>query len=696
MSFVLSALLGASTQYNENVAAKKAAEVQQKKDEQALALKKAELEAQEKREIAKASLTASLTAGQDAAKYATYKQEADDWNKKYGQNPLAKVAVATMSGIEFVEPFVKKDKEDKPDPINRLSPFAHLIGENKDMDVVDFAVDGDLTAYYERLRTAKTAPVHGKDVYGFTYRTKGGAGDTRSDYGLRAMTDFLFRDGHIEIFQKQAENGNPKNLDRAIKQLQMFWRDYSTSEQAKMKIDENAYVIQTILDYDPVYGEELAGANEKFFNEVVMTTISDAVELGANDVRKQLGLPINGPTDFDDETGELTVSTEDYTSLGWAVDQNTGGYSSKFKSQVSKISRDADMNEIQVFKTLNSMGSEGSQQFMKAHTDAQKWYSENTPYVVQDGMLQLDMSNVVPPNSDQINELLSNFDNEPATKMKLVKAMFGGALVDKLPGKFKGGKVTAQQLISQTVTKEDIQDHTNRSRAATNIINQVDLLTGLITEHGVKGGLSAEVLMTVPGMMNQFEAILDSVNLRPFSDDYRPLNPQLDMEARREFNSLRNDVKQGLRTGNVDAEKLYKAVSRALMYSVASMLQGGDFRNISDYDVRLAGERMGGIMGMMVDLESSLPTLAQLREEAAFMKTVSDGFASGDLKNIAAAAYLFNQRGAFKMDAESFLDRQYGAGSGAANTSRTSVVVPTEVPKEMKRTPPDPGVPTVR
>jgi len=274
--------------------------------------------------------------------------------------------------------------------------------------------------------------------------------------------------------------------------------------------------------------------------------------------------------------------------------------------------------------------------------------------------------------------------------------MFGGSLVNKLPGKFKGGKTTAQQLISQNVTKEDIQDHANRSRAATNIINQVDLLTDLITKHGVKGGLSAEVLMTVPGMMNQFEAILDAVDLKPFSDDYRPLNPQLDMEARRDFNNLRADVKRGLRSGNVDAEKLYKAVSRALMYSVASMLQGGDFRNISDYDVRLAGERMGGIMGMMVDLETSLPTLAQLREEAAFMKTVSDGFATGDMGDIAAAAYLFNQRGSFRMTAESFLDIEYGSGSGMSSRSPSPSPTLTPLDPQIRQTAPDSAVPTVR
>ena len=696
MSFVLSALLGATTQLNENTAAKKAAEIQKKKDEQALALKKAELEAQEKRELAKASLTAGISASENASKYAVNVQKAEEWNAKYGNNPQAKVAVATMSGLEFVEPFVKKGKEDKPDPINKYSPFAHLIGDNKDMDVVDFAVDGNLDGYYKSLSTAKTSPVLGKDVYGFTYRTKGGAGDTRSDAGLRAITDFLFRDGHLKIFQEQAENGKPQNLDRAITQLQMFWRDYSTSEQAKMKIDENAYVVQTIIDYDPIYGEELSGANERFFNEVVMNTITDAVEMGANDVRRQLGLPVNGPTDFDDETGQLTASTEDYTSLGWAVDEKTNGYSSDFKSQVAKISEDGGMNEIDVFKTLNSMGSEGSQQFMTAYAEAQKWYSEKTPYVVQDGMVQLKMSHVIPPNADKINELLANFDNDPAKKLKLVKAMFGGALVNKLPGKFKGGKALAQQLISQNITKEDITDHTNRSRAATTIMNQVDLLTDLITKHGVKGGLSAEVLMTVPGMMNQFEAILDAVDLKPFSDDYRPLNPQLDMDARKEFNSLRADVKQGIRSGNVDAEKLYKAVSRALMYSVASMLQGGDFRNISDYDVRLAGERMGGIMGMMVDLETSLPTLAQLREEAAFMKTVSDGFATGSMSDIAAAAYLFNQRGAFRMTAESFLDLEYGSGSGMSSSSPSPSLTPTSIDPQIRSTAPDPAVQTVR
>lgn len=702
MSFALSFLLGGAQAYNERVSAKAAAEAKDAEHQRALEMEQLKQQEATQRALQQRSLEMGIDASNTAAEYSIYQQEAQKWNEEFGKTPGAKRAVATMKGLEFVDVVSKKEKADEF-KANRLSPVQHLLPDSNH-DARIYPIDGDVNAYNERIRNATSKdelPVIGEDFYAFGYPVKGGAGDTRADLGLREATDFLFRDGNLRKFIDMADNGNPAPLQQATKDLKMFWRNYAESDQAKMKIDENTYVIQTIMDYDPAYMSELAAENPEFFEQVVMPTISDAVELSANDVRRMHGLPTNGPVDIDEETLRVTVNLDDYAALAWAV--KDGAYTPEFKSTVQSISSTTPMTETEVFRALNSMGTEGSRIFTQEFAEAQKWYSENTPYTTQDGQLILATDRLVPPNASRLNDVLANFDSEPQVKHDLLTAAFSGSLIDKLPGRTKGGKITAQNLISKSVTGDDVIDHTNRVRASTNIINQVDLLVDLIEKHGVKGGISAEVLMTVPGLMTQFEAILDSVNLVPFSQDFTPINPAEDGNARREFENLRAEVKAGMRSGNVDAEKMYKAVTRALMYNVASMLQGGDFRNISDYDVRLAGDRMAGIMGMAVNLESSVPALMQLREEADFMRTVSAGFSSGNLADVAASAYMFNQRGQIRMEAGTFLNRTYGTDSGASQPrpSRTPTPIPPRssginAGTDYSRTPIDPSVPIVR
>ena len=698
MSFGLSFLLGGVQAYNEKVDAKAAEEAKKAEQARALEMERLKQEEETKRKLAEVSLTQSIDASNTSASYAINVQEAEKWNTEHANTPGAKRAVATMDGLEFVDVVSKSEKDKKQYKANRLTPVQSLLPNDKHEAVI-YPLDGDMNAYQERIRTAESdddLPVLGEDFVAFSYPTSGGAGDTRADRGLREATDFFFRDGNLDKFIAMAENNNSAPLDKAIKDLQMFWRSYSTTEQAKMKLDENAYIVQTIFDYDPQYMSELAAKHPRFFDEVVVSTVSDAVDMTANEIRQMNGLPTNGPVDVDPETLQVTVDVEEYNALNWAVEN--GAYSGEFKNAVLDISESAGMTQSEVFKTFNSLGTQGSQELLKTYQDTQKWYAENTPYVLQDGQPVLSMRNVVPPQADKINTLLANFDNDPEKKHELLTAMMSNSIIDKLPGKIRGGRSPAQQLISNNVTQEDVKDHAGRVRSSTNIINQVDLLQNLIEEHGVKGGLSAEVVMTIPGVINQFEAILDSVTLQPFGGDYLPINPTLDPAERKEFENLRREAKASVRSGNVDAEKMFKAVSRALMYNVASMLQGGDFRNISDYDVRLAGERMANIMGTFTDLDSALPALMQLREEAAFIKTVSDGFATGNLAEIAASSYLFNQRGSIRMQADSFLDREYGKNAGRSKNS--PAVLPsgqtTTVDPDLSRTPIDPNVPVVR
>lgn len=143
------------------------------KDDQALALKNAELQAQEQRELAKIELEAGIADDKDLSKYSFYQAQAKRWNDANKNDSTKKIAVASFTGVEYIDPNVKQEKPEKQDPITRLSPFAHIIGDSKDMDVVYFPEDGDMDAYHKRLSTTKNRLYSGKMCSGLCTELKG-------------------------------------------------------------------------------------------------------------------------------------------------------------------------------------------------------------------------------------------------------------------------------------------------------------------------------------------------------------------------------------------------------------------------------------------------------------------------------------------------------------------------------------------
>lgn len=100
------------------------------------------------------------------------------------------------------------------------------------------------------------------------------------------------------------------------------------------------------------------------------------------------------------------------------------------------------------------------------------------------------------------------------------------------------------------------------------------------------------------------------------------------------------------------------------------MLQGGDFRNISDYDIRMAGSRIGNLMDLINNPKTARPVLEQLREQAQFQLEVTQAFTRGNIYDVAAASLLQQYRGRNPQNPLEFIDVYYGgqAGLGTGQT----------------------------
>ena len=282
------------------------------------------------------------------------------------------------------------------------------------------------------------------------------------------------------------------------------------------------------------------------------------------------------------------------------------------------------------------------------------------------------------------------FGADPEVQMAVASAMFGGSVLQGFPGEYEGislGSSIANSILGPKV----LEGVETRELGADGIITDVNLLQGLMDltdENGnpvVTGGVSGKSVVLTEGIYSQFTSILnevgtvlgevDSGNQR-FGNSF---STPTDLAEREKFQSEVQDslavLKSGKTISKSQFEKLFRAVSQGLLYKVASALQGGDFRNISDYDVRLAMDRMGGLTNNFTDIRSAWGVLSQLKNEALRIKEVNEGLRSNNIRDVAAAAVVYRSTGYASIAQNknwltAFVDSRIGGAPSSGNPDK--------------------------
>lgn len=569
-----------------------------------------------------------------------------------------------LSGFNEFEISLEDKSVKAIESMSRFTPFGGLITEPKEQEPLEFPIGMSIAEYRKKIanRDWETIPKLGwdGDVVGPVLRTSG----TRIEASnMEALRDFTFSEGALEKFLADKEkNGTSENYDRLIGAWVNAWDTYKEIPAARQTTEDGIARVDTILSFIPEDQREILTRSPEFMDRVVMPTISQSLGITKNQVFADLGLPLGGPADINEE-GQVEVDTTEYPHLSWAVDQQTSAYTGDFQTKMADIASSAGLTNSDAYKIINGLGTKKAQTFLNDFTTAREWFVKNEPFVVENNMVRLDGSRMMPPNVD-VGKMLANFTN-PADRMKMAKAILGTDVIEGIPGVTEGGKVSARQAIAQDVTRKDITDLAKMETSSTAIITDTTSLIELIDSKMVEGGLAGVVKTKGNALISQAEKIMKRINFSALPSEGMS---SADLAVRREQRELIESAITDISKGEIAAEKLYNALTSSLMYGVASMLQGGDFRNISDQDIVLAGGRMGSLMDLINDPETARPVLEQLREQAQFQLETTQAFVRGNVQDIAAATLLLQYRGRNPQNPLEFIDMYYGVGSGSKTT----------------------------
>ena len=330
----------------------------------------------------------------------------------------------------------------------------------------------------------------------------------------------------------------------------------------------------------------------------------------------------------------------------------------EFVDAVSDFSMSSGIATDAVYDLLDGMGSKKSQEFINTIREAHEHFAENPPLEMQGSRVVINAKNL---SADQtkIMKVLSYIPNAQL-RHKVAQGLIGDDIIDGLPGETRG-RMSSAQLIAQDVTKVDFDKISGIKDSSNLLAGDIRLLMQLIEDKDVKGGLTGTITVTGSGIAFQAKSILErfgSADLGPL-----PVNEE-ERKARREYLDQKAETLRQISSGKVEAEKLYHALTNSLMYGVASMLQGGDFRNISDQDIVLSGRRMGGLTDLLSNPETSLPVLRQLLDLAETNAVIADGFLSNDAKSMLASALMYKQRTFMRIDVDNYLQENVTGLSG--------------------------------
>lgn len=570
-----------------------------------------------------------------------------------------------LKGFNEFEISLKDKKLKDGESISMNTPFAGLITEPKEQEPFAFPLNMSIADFRKKMANREIIPEYGTDVVGPILRT----GGTRMEASnMEAVRDFTFREGWLDKFlQEKKEKGTSENYDRLITLWTNTWDTFSETSAVRQTTEDGIVRVETILNYIPEEYRDVLVRSPEFMDKVVMPTVSQSLGITKDQVFAELGLPAGGPADINEE-GQIEVDVTEYANLSWAVDKKTGGYSGDFQTKMADIASSAGLTNSDAYRLINKLGTTKSQRFLNNFTAAREWFAKNEPFVVENNMVRLDGSRMAPPNVD-VGAMLANFA-DPSDRMKMAKAILGKDVIEGIPGITEGGKISARQRISQDVMRKDIVDISKMEASATNIISDTSSLITLIDSKMVEGGLAGVVKTKGNALVSQAEKIMRRINFAALPTEGVS---SADLDARRQAQASIQDALADISKGEIAAEKLYNALTSSLMYGVASMLQGGDFRNISDQDIVLAGGRIGNLMDLLNDPETARPVLEQLREQAQFQLETTQAFVRGNIQDIAAATLLMQYRGRNPQNPLDFINIYYGESAG-----RNKVIVPTE------------------
>lgn len=670
MSMLIAGLLGAATEYNNQLDLQAQAKAEAEKARQA-----AKLAEQERTDTLMGELAlAEIQAGQEELAGLKAEQRALDTAETLVQRAKDAIPLTERNKYlvywdgskvvtELKEEF-KPAKDGKSKPV--YGPFSVITSQ---VDIPG-GTEGDFYPEYIRIvdqETYNTALQNeelqvGVHISPYLYNKKSGAGSFRARDNMRSYTDWLFEDGALEKAIALADQGDSKPLQRLISIGKKHWEEYATEQSNQYALDEKTRIAPSLIEFDSRYKDpRVAGGKEStFFREFVAPSFDQSL-YSVEQAAAKLGLPLNQITDVEtDQDGEplrLIMDTEQYADFdAWAVEN--GSYRQEVVDAVYEVSRlsGGALSPTQVRASWNALGVQKGRMLFQTIQDAREYFNnpENELIQYNQGRLKIDKGNLTSaPFYNKLGTIMSSLDQQPDLKFAFAKAIIGEDVLNTIPGTQRGGNIDRAQEVALALSPDEkgTAGHAAKAVAGQRLSTTLTDLIDLIEKEEVYAGISGGALIFADGFVAQATNILNQINPELSSEQMQ--NPD-ERAAYEEFLALRKEVLE--KGKNVSAEVMFQALSRAALYDVASMLQGGDFRNISDYDVKLSGERLGGIFGNFIDLQKALPTLRHLRDDSRELYLMNNAFANGRMDDVAAAAIVFSHRGATPRTVSTYLN----------------------------------------
>lgn len=663
MSFLVAALLGGAQEWNRQLdaqAAQKAADAAAEKEKKAAeeawmreyAMKELEEEKAQLGELEKEAR------GMDQAK-----QLVTDATNAIPQSERHKYSVfwdGSKVNVQLLEAYKPRKAGEKAPTYGPRYDFSMNTEAPSDDHAIEFVRISPENDYNEALSGEKLQL--GTNYKAWWYDKKGGSDSFRAKQNMGNLTKFLFDEGALaDAIKLKEETGDEKPLNDLIRMTKTYWGQY-TATVDPYELDEKTAILPSITEFDPRFGSDaiLGGSKDRtFFDQAVYPTFDSSL-YSVEQAYTKLGLPRGTPVDTvvgpDGTPRRFEVPVENFTNLNsWAVENDE--FRGDVADTVYEISRlsEGKMKPSDVLRMFDGMGPQKSKETFDLIREAQTYFLNPENEIIQysDGILSVDERKLTTaPFYNKMGALLTQYDDEPDAKMALAKAIMGEDVINKLPGKKKKGDVNrAQQVaLQQLPSEKGVIGMQNRAESGYRLSDTLTQLVSLIENEDVVAGVAGGFLIKSDAFFTQGAALIDAIN---------PVAPPLgaseeEVQAYNEFMDLKRTVQsQGRR---INAEVFFRALSRAALYDVASMLQGGDFRNISDYDVRLAGDRLGGIFDNLANLKAALPALRQLRDDSREVALINDNFATGSMADVAAATIVLKHRRASPRSTQQYLD----------------------------------------